>query len=59
MLFLGFAVIKVCLSIQVLMELPNPDDPLDNTVAEVYKTTPELARQYAAEWTKLYATSGS
>jgi ubiquitin-protein ligase len=46
---------KVCLSIQLLLQCPNPDDPLDNGVAKVYKETPELARKNAEEWTKLYA----
>jgi ubiquitin-conjugating enzyme E2 N len=27
----------VLLSIQALMSAPNPDDPLDNTVAEMWK----------------------
>ena len=52
-----FAVIKLCLSIQQLMEHPNPDDPLDSKVAEVYKTNPEFAKQQAAEWTEKYAKS--
>ncbi|EZG57845.1 putative ubiquitin-conjugating enzyme E2 [Gregarina niphandrodes] len=33
----------VLLSIQALMSSPEPDDPLDTTVADVFKTNPELA----------------
>ena len=47
---------KVCLSIQSLLQEPNPDDPLDNKVAEVFKTNLKKAHKNAREWTKLYAT---
>ena len=43
------------LSIQMLMSTPNPDDPLDEQIAQVYKTDPETAMINAREWTKLYA----
>eukprot|EP00483_Globobulimina_turgida_P002807 UN02812 len=46
---------KVCLSIQSLLQEPNPDDPLDNKVADVFKKNPKLANKYAQEWTKIYA----
>jgi ubiquitin-conjugating enzyme E2 N len=46
---------KVCLSVQVLLQCPNPDDPLDNKIAEVWKTNLELAEKTAREWTVLYA----
>lgn len=46
---------KVCLSIQLLLSSPNPDDPLDNNVANVWKTNLVQAKKTAAEWTKKYA----
>eukprot|EP00615_Pteridomonas_danica_P000027 CAMPEP_0114342038 /NCGR_PEP_ID=MMETSP0101-20121206/9500_1 /TAXON_ID=38822 ORGANISM="Pteridomonas danica, Strain PT" /NCGR_SAMPLE_ID=MMETSP0101 /ASSEMBLY_ACC=CAM_ASM_000211 /LENGTH=149 /DNA_ID=CAMNT_0001475947 /DNA_START=75 /DNA_END=524 /DNA_ORIENTATION=- len=45
----------VLLSIQGLLSAPNPDDPLDNGVAEVWKTNEPQAIQTAKEWTALYA----
>ena len=39
------------LSIQVLMSLPNLDDPLEQTIADFWKTNPEGAIQIAREWT--------
>ena len=45
----------VLLSIQALMSSPNPDDPLDNTVAEMWTTDEDKALKTAAEWTKKYA----
>jgi len=45
----------VLLSIQALLSAPNPDDPLDNTVAELWKTDPDGAHAKAAQWTKTYA----
>lgn len=33
----------VLLSIQALMSAPNPDDPLDNAVAEMWKTNEPMA----------------
>eukprot|EP01084_Bolivina_argentea_P234452 394715_1 len=38
---------SVCLSIQSLLQEPNPDDPLDNKVAAVWKNNPKLAHQNA------------
>jgi len=46
---------RVCLSIQVLMQDPNPDDPLDNKVADQWKNNLQLAHKTAREWTKMYA----
>ena len=43
------------LSIQVLMSAPNPDDPLDNNVAEKWKTNEAEALKTAREWTQMYA----
>ena len=46
---------SVLLSMQALLSAPNPDDPLDNEVAEVWKTNLDKAQKTAAEWTALYA----
>ena len=43
------------LSIQALMSAPNPDDPLDNNVAEHWKTNEADAIKTAREWTQKYA----
>ena len=43
------------LSIQALLSAPNPDDPLDNTVAEQWKTNEAEAIRTAREWTRKYA----
>jgi ubiquitin-conjugating enzyme E2 N len=40
---------------QALLSAPNPDDPLDNEIAEVWKTNLKKANQTAKEWTSLYA----
>lgn len=45
----------VLLSIQALMSAPNPDDPLDNNVAEVWKTNEQQALDTAREWTRNFA----
>lgn len=47
---------KVCLSIQLLLQAPNPDDPLDNNVANQWKTNEQEAIKTAQEWTKKHAT---
>jgi ubiquitin-conjugating enzyme E2 N len=46
---------KVCLSIQLLLQAPNPDDPLDNKVAEHWKTSEKDAIATAREWTRKHA----
>lgn len=46
----------VLLSIQALLSAPNPDDPLDNQVAEQWKVNEALAVSTAREWTKQYAS---
>ncbi|KAJ5068133.1 ubiquitin-conjugating enzyme e2 36-like isoform x1 [Anaeramoeba ignava] len=46
---------KVLLSIQALLAAPNPDDPLDNTVAEQWKQDEKAALETAREWTRKYA----
>ncbi|KAJ2507179.1 ubiquitin-conjugating enzyme E2 N, partial [Coemansia sp. RSA 2049] len=45
----------VLLSIQALLSAPNPDDPLDNEVAERWKSDEKLAIQTAKDWTMKYA----
>lgn len=45
----------VLLSIQALMSAPNPDDPLDNSVAELWKTNEKEALKRAREFTQTFA----
>ena len=45
----------VLLSIQALLSAPNPDDPLANDVAELWKVNEAEAIRNAKEWTRLYA----
>uniref|UniRef100_A0A7S4MUJ9 E2 ubiquitin-conjugating enzyme n=1 Tax=Odontella aurita TaxID=265563 RepID=A0A7S4MUJ9_9STRA len=45
----------VLLSIQALMSAPNPDDPLDNTVAELWKSNEGEAMRRAREFTESFA----
>ena len=45
----------VLLSIQALMSAPNPDDPLDNNVADVWKNDEAKALETAREFTKNFA----
>jgi ubiquitin-conjugating enzyme E2 N len=47
----------VLLSIQALMSAPNPDDPLDENVAKMWKTDEARAMETAREWTRMYADS--
>lgn len=46
---------KVCLSIQLLLQAPNPDDPLDNNVAAEWKNHEARAIATAREWTNKFA----
>jgi len=46
---------KVCLSIQLLLHAPNPDDPLDPAVAKDWKNNEAEAIKTAREWTKKHA----
>ncbi|XP_060084171.1 ubiquitin-conjugating enzyme E2 N-like [Ylistrum balloti] len=46
----------VLLSIQALLSAPNPDDPLENDVAEAWKTDEASAIETAKSWTCKYAT---
>lgn len=45
----------VLLSIQALLSAPNPDDPLANDVAELWKIRESEAIRNAREWTQKYA----
>ncbi|EDW89013.2 ubiquitin-conjugating enzyme E2 N [Drosophila yakuba] len=45
----------VLLSIQALLSAPNPDDPLVNDVAELWKDNEARAIQLAREWTVKHA----
>ncbi|CAH1168762.1 unnamed protein product [Phyllotreta striolata] len=45
----------VLLSIQALLSSPNPDDPLANDVANMWKTREQEAVLKAKEWTRLFA----
>ncbi len=45
----------VLISIQALMSAPNPDDPLDNNIAQHWKSNEAAALAKAKEWTRLYA----
>ena len=45
----------VLLSIQALLSAPNPDDPLQNDVAELWKENEAEALRIAREWTRLHA----
>ena len=45
----------VLLSIQALMSAPNPDDPLDNNVAEVWQKDEAEALNRAREFTMSFA----
>jgi len=47
----------VLLSIQALLSAPNPDDPLANDVAEMWKTNEVEALKTAKQWTATHATS--
>lgn len=48
----------VLLSIQALLSAPNPEDPLENDVAEQWKVNEAQAIATAKQWTKMYATRG-
>ena len=49
------AVVQVCLSIQLLLQNPNPDDPLDPTIASHWKRDANDSQRVAREWTRRYA----
>ena len=47
----------VLLSIQALMSAPNVDDPLDEAVAEHWRTDENGAIEQARQWTQQYANN--
>mmetsp|Transcript_32827 Transcript_32827/g.79883 ORF Transcript_32827/g.79883 Transcript_32827/m.79883 type:complete len:159 (+) Transcript_32827:171-647(+) len=47
---------KVCLSLQLLLSAPNPDDPLDNKIADHWKNNEKQANATAKAWVKKYAS---
>ncbi|KAH8322606.1 hypothetical protein KR059_000535, partial [Drosophila kikkawai] len=49
---------KVLLSITCLMADPNPDDPLEPSIASLYKRNRSQHDQTARSWTSLYAKPG-
>lgn len=51
----AFLIDKVALSLLVLLQSPNADDPLDINIAEQFRNNPEAAKKKAAQWTKLFA----
>ncbi|KAK4527674.1 hypothetical protein GAYE_SCF42G5599 [Galdieria yellowstonensis] len=46
----------VLLSIQALLSAPNPDDPLNNEAADLWKKDEQRAIQTAREYVRLYAS---
>jgi len=50
---------KVMLSISILLETPNPDDPLDSSAASLYKKDREAYNKKVKEYVELYAKPGS
>ena len=49
---------RVATQIFLTLEDPNPDDPLNNEIAELWKTNLKLAHKNAKEWTVKYAQLG-
>jgi ubiquitin-conjugating enzyme E2 N len=45
----------VLLSIQALMSAPNPDDPLNNEAADMWKRDEQGALNLARQWNSMYA----
>jgi ubiquitin-conjugating enzyme E2 N len=45
----------VLLSIQALLSAPNPDDPLNNEAADLWKSSEANAIKTATEWTRKHA----
>ena len=50
---------KVLLSICSLLDDPNPDDPLDTTIADQYKNNRVEFENTARSWTAIYAGDAS
>lgn len=51
----ALTVTKVLLSICSLLCDPNPDDPLEGSVASIYRSDREKYNETAREWTQKYA----
>ncbi len=51
----ALTIIKCLLSISSLLTDPNPDDPLVNDIANVYKDDRDAFNETAKKWTRLYA----
>ena len=51
----ALTIIKVLLSISSLLTDPNPDDPLDKNIADIYKNNKELFKINARNYTIRYA----
>ncbi|KAI9208638.1 putative ubiquitin-conjugating enzyme e2-16 kda [Polychytrium aggregatum] len=47
----------ILLSLHLILETPNPDDALQGTIAEQYKTDFSKFEKTAKEWTKKYASA--
>ena len=45
----------VLLSIQALLSTPNPDDPLNNVAADMWKSDLKSAIKIAKDWTRAHA----
>ena len=43
------------LSLSSMLMDPNPDDPMEGTIAKLYKTDREKYNETAKEWTEKYA----
>lgn len=53
------SVVKVILSIVVLLQMPNPDDPLSPDAANLYKTNRDKYNKTVKEYVEKYAQSGA
>lgn len=47
---------SLLLSIQLLLAVPNPQDPLRSDIADVYKYNRDLYNRTAEQQTKMFAT---
>ena len=56
---LALQIRTVFLSIQALLSAPNPDDPLDNNVASLWKSDEKEALKRARKFTKSFAMQGN
>ncbi len=52
----ALSISKVLLSLCSLLTDPNPEDPLDNEIGQLYKTNLEEYNNMARTWTLTYAT---